>query len=99
MKCNDWLANNVKVSVVENGHRSIIERDLFPQLGLSIIYSKQVLNTNQNQSPIKKQIALDFPDLISRIGRSHNPIVKSKLHKYFTPIKEKGRLVPNNLQS
>ena len=36
VKCNNWVAKGVTVTVVEDGHRRIIERDLFPQLGLSL---------------------------------------------------------------
>ena len=46
---------------------------------------------------IKKQIAIDFPDLISRIGKSKVHIVRSKFHKNYTPSHQKGRRVPINL--
>ena len=41
-KCNDWVATGVNVTVVEDGHRPIIGRDLFPQLRLSLTQTKQV---------------------------------------------------------
>ena len=31
IKCNDWVATDVDVTVVEDGHRRIIGRDLFPK--------------------------------------------------------------------
>ena len=33
VKCNDWTANDVKFTVVEDGHQPIIGRDFFFQLG------------------------------------------------------------------
>ena len=98
IKCNDWVATGVNVKVVEDGHRPIIRRDLFPQLGLSLTQTKQVANINQNQCLIKKQIAFDFPGLFSRIGKSLKHSVKSMFHKNFTPTHQKGRRVPINLQ-
>ena len=65
------------MTVVEGGHRHIIERDLFPKLGLSLTQTKQVANVDQNQCLIKKQIAFDLPRLISRIGKSLKHSVKS----------------------
>ena len=59
-KCNDWIATGVDVTVVEDGHRPIIGRDLFPKLGFSVIQLKQVANIDQNQRPIKRQIFLIF---------------------------------------
>ena len=32
IKCNDWVATGVDVTVVEDGHRPIIGRDLFPNI-------------------------------------------------------------------
>ena len=98
VKCNDWIATNENVAVVEDGHRPINGRDLFPQLGLSITQSKQILNIEQNQCLIMKQIALYFPGLIFRIVKSHKHTDKSTFHKKFTPNHQKGRPVPINLQ-
>ena len=39
-----------------------------------------------------------FPQLITRIGRSKIHIVKSKFHRNFQPKHQKGRRVPINLQ-
>ena len=66
IKCNDCVATGVNVTVVEDSHSPIIGRDLFPKLGFSITQTKQVANVDQNQCLIRKQIALDFPGLISR---------------------------------
>ena len=96
IKCNDWIATGVDVTVVEDGHRPIIGRDLFPKLGFSVIQLKQVANIDQNQCPIKRQISFDFPDLITRVGKSLKHSVKSTFHDEFTH--QKGRRVPINLQ-
>ena len=98
IKCNDWIATGVDVTVVEDGHRPIIGRDLFPKLGLSVIQLKQVANIDQNQCPIKRQISFDFPDLITRVGKFLKHSVKSTFHNEFTPTHQKGRRVPINLQ-
>ena len=98
IKCNDWVATGVIVTVVEDGHRPIIGRDLFQKLGFSLTQTKQVANFDQNQCLIKKQIALDSPGLISRIGKSLKNSVKSTFHKHFTPTHQKGRRIPINLQ-
>ena len=98
IKCNDWIATGVDVTVVENGHRPIIGRDLFPKLGLTLTHLKQVANIDQNQCLIKKQIAFDFPHLVTRIGKSLKHSVRSTFHKEFTPTHQKGRRVPINLQ-
>ena len=98
LKCNDWIATGVNVTVVDNGHRPIIGRDLLTQLGLSLTQTKQVAFVDQNQCLIKKQIAFDFPGLISRIGKSLKHSVKSMFHKNFLSTHQIGRRVPINLQ-
>ena len=98
IKCNDWIATDIDVTVVKDGHRPIIGRDLFPKLGLSLIQLKQVANIDQNQCPNKRQISFDFPDLITLVGKSLKHSVKSTFHNEFTPTHQKGRRVPINLQ-
>ena len=98
IKCNDWIATGVDITVVEDGHRHIIGRDLFSKLGFSLTQLKQVANIDQNQCLITKQIAFDLPILITRIGKSLKHSVKSTFHKQFTPTHQKGRRVPINLQ-
>ena len=75
-----------------DGHRPLLCRDLFPALGLSIQQSnnqKTVNQVDQEYCPIKKQIATDFPDLISRIGKSKVHTVRSKFHRSYTPLHQK----------
>ena len=98
IKCNDWIATGVDITVVEDGHRPIIVRDLFSKLGFSLTQLKQVSNIDQNQCLIKKQIAFDFPGLITRIGKFLKHSVISTFHKQFTPTHQKGRRVRINLQ-
>ena len=98
IKCNDWVATGVDVTVVEDGQRPIIGQDLFPKLGFSLTQLKQIANVDQSQCLIKKQIAFDFPGLITRIGKSLKHSVKTIFHKNFTPTHRKGRRVPINLQ-
>ena len=57
-----------------------------------------MVNAITHQCPLKTRIAKQFPQLISRIGRSKIHIVKSKFHKNFQPKRQKGRRVPINLQ-
>ena len=97
-KCNDWIATGVDVTVVEDGHRHIIGLDLFSKLGFSLTQMKQVANNDQNQCLIRKQIAFEFPGLITRIGKSLKHSVKSTFRKQFTPTQQKGRRVTINLQ-
>ena len=77
-----------------------MRRDLFPALGLSIQQSNNLKTVNQvaqEHCPNKKQIATDFLDLISRIGKSKVHTVRSKFHINYTPSHQKGRRVPINL--
>ena len=69
-KFNDWAALNVNDTVGEDGHRPIIGRDIFSQLGLTLTQTKQVSNVDQNQSLKKRQIAFVFLGLSSQIGKS-----------------------------
>ena len=90
----------MEIQVVTDGHRPLLGRDLFPALGLSIQQSnnqKTVIQVDHEYCPIKKQIATDFPDLISRIGKSKVHTVRSKFHQNYTPLHQKGRRVRTNL--
>ena len=83
-----------------DGHRSLLGRDLFPALGLSIQQSNSPRTVNQVEQehcPIKNQIATGFPDFIFRIGKSKLHRVCSKFLKNYTPPHQKGRRVPINL--
>ena len=99
-RSNNWYANPIENQVLTNVHRPLLGRDLFPALGLSILQSNNQKTVNQvddEYCPIKKQIATDFSDLISRIGKSKVHTVRSKFHRNYTPSHQKGRRVPINL--
>ena len=89
------------LTVVEDGHRNIIGRDLFTTLGLAVVQQQpengKCVN-NINTCKIKKTIATQFPHLVSRIGLSKTHVVKSKFPQKFTAKHQKGRRVPANLQ-
>ena len=95
IQCNDWIATGVDVTVVEDGHRPIIGRDLFSKLGFSLTQLKQIANIDQNQCLIKKWIAFDFPGLIARIGKSLKDSVKPTFHKQFFTYTSKRSSSPN----
>ena len=68
------------------------------EICLTLSDEGSVVNAITPQCPFKTRIAKQFPQLISRIGRSKIHIVKSKFHKNFQPRHQKGRRVPLNLQ-
>ena len=82
IRSNNCYANPIEIQVVTDGNRSLLGRDLFPALGLLIQQSnipKTVNQVEQEHCPIKKN-ATDFPDLISRIGKSKLHTVRSKIY-------------------
>ena len=100
IRSNNWYANPIEIQVGMDGHRPLLGRDIFPALGLSIQQSnnqKTVNQVDQEYCPIKKQIATDFSDLITRIGKSKVHRVRSKFHRNYTPSHQKGLRVPINL--
>ena len=100
VRSNNWCSNPIEIQVVADGHLSLLGRDFFSALGLSIQQSNNPRTVNQvehENCPIKKQTATDFPDLISRIDKSKLHTVRSKLHKKYTPTRQKRRRVPINL--
>ena len=97
IRSNNWYANPTEIQVVTDRHRPLLGRHLFPALGLSIQQSnnqKIVNQLDQEYCPIKKLIATDFPDLISRIGKLKVHTVRSKFRRNYTPSNQKGRRVP-----
>ena len=96
-----WACDSAVFTVVADGLKSLIGRDLFDQLGLAVTQS-----TFQKGNPVKniaspefkEQLAKFFPGLVSRIGRSNNHVAKSKFRKDFQPRHQKGRRIPINLQ-
>ena len=84
IRCNDWTATGVDVTVVEDGHRPIIGRDLFSKLDFSLTQLKQVANIDQNQCLIKKKIAFGFrvssQESVNLLNTQSNPHSTNNLH-------------------
>ena len=101
VRCNDWKFQKAKITVVADGFRPILGRDLFDQLGI-IISQKPCPNVEVNNidqiCAIKRSLAKEFPDLISRIGKSKHHMVNSKFHTNYRLTHQKGRKVPIHLQ-
>ena len=101
---NGWRTEEAEFVDVKDGLKPLIGRDLFEILGIAITQTLcsdegSMVKTITNQYPYKARIANQFPQLLSRIGRSKFHIVKSKFHKSFQPKHQKDRRVPINLQT
>ena len=99
---NDWTCKEATLTVVEDGHKLIIERDLFNRLGLAVVQQqsksgKYFNNFDNSTCKIKETIASQFPHLVSRTGLSKTHVAKSKFHQKFTAKQQKGRRVPITL--
>ena len=97
---NQWKDRAAMLTVVEDGHKNIIGRDLFTTLGLAVVQQqpengKCVNNINTSTCKIKET---QFPHLVSRIGLSKTHVAISKFLQKFTAKHQKGRRVPINLQ-
>ena len=96
-----WACDTANFTVVADGLKSLIGRDLFDQLGLAVTQSTflkgNIVNTIASPE-FKEQIAKTFPGLVSRIGRSKSHVAKSKFHKNFQPRHQKDRRISINLQ-
>ena len=101
VRCNDWKIQKAKITVVADGFRPILGRDLFDKLGITVS-QKPCPNTEVNNieppCAIKKSFATEFPKLFSRIGKSKHHTVNSKFHKNYQVTRQKGRKVPIHLQ-
>ena len=96
-----WTCDSATFTVVADGLKSLVGRDLFDQLGLAVTQSTSQKGNRANNisSPeFKEQIAKTFLDMISRIGRLKSHVAKSKFHKDFHSRHQKGRRIPFNLQ-
>ena len=96
-----WTCDTATFTVVADGQKSLIGRDLFDQFGLAMTQStsQKVNRVNNISSPVfKEKIAKTFPEMISRIGRSKNHVAQSKFHKDFQPRHQKSGRIPINLQ-
>ena len=97
-----WSSDTANFTVVEDGLKSLIDRDLFIQIGLAVTKSSSFqgnhVNTISSLSEFQEHIAKKYFNLISRVGRSKNHVAKSNFHKDFQPRHQKGRRIPINLQ-
>ena len=102
IESNGWRLEEAEFVVVRHGLKPLVGRDLFDALGISVTQipknEDSMVNTITTQCPLKTRIAKQFPQLITRIGRSKIHIVKSKFHQNFRPKQQEGRRVPINLQ-
>ena len=102
VRCNDWkTVKKAKITVIGDGFRPILGRDFFDQLGIT--FSQKPcpnieINNIETPCPIKKSLAKEFPELISRIGKSNHHTVNSKFHRNYCVTHQKGRKVPIHLQ-
>ena len=99
---NGWTFDSATFTIVADGLKSLIGRDLFDQLGLAVTQSSspkgKLVNNISSSSEFKEQIAKTFPNLVSCIERPKNQVAKSNFHKDFRPRHQKGRRIPINLQ-
>ena len=92
VRCNDWKIQKAKITVVADGFRPILGRDVFDQLGIIILQKPrpnvEVNNIDQTWA-IKRSFAKEFPELISRIGKSKHHTLNSKFHKNYRVTHQK----------
>ena len=79
---NGWRIEDAELVVVKEGLKPLLGRDLFEALGISVTqtpypYEGSMVNTITTQCSFKTRIVNQFPQLITRIGRSKIHIVKS----------------------
>ena len=85
---NGCTCDSATFTVVADGIKLLIGRDLVDRLGLAVTQStsqKSKCVDNISSPLFKELIAKTFHELISRIGRSTNHVAKSKFHKDFQP--------------
>ena len=77
---NQWKDTSAILTLVDDGHKNIIGRDLFATLGLANVQQpetgKCVYNINNSVCKIKETIATQFRHLVSRIGLFKTHVAK-----------------------
>ena len=71
VKCNDCKNPKAKITLVDDGLRPIIGRDLFDQLRITIsqkLCPKTEVNAIEILCVLKQSKTKEFPDLITQIG-------------------------------
>ena len=102
VRCNDWKTQKAKITLVADGFRLILGRDLFDQLGITISQkSCPNIEVNTVETPcVKKTITGQRISRInSRIGKSKHHIVNSNFYRNYSVTLQKGRKVPNHRQT
>ena len=99
---NGWASKLATFTVVADGLKSLIGRELFVHPGLAVTQSSSSqgnhVNSISSSSLFKEHIAQNFPNLISRISKSKHHVSKSNFHKDFQLTHQKSRRIPINLQ-
>ena len=101
VRCNKWKIQIAKITVVADGFRPILGRDLFDQLGITISQKpcpNIEINNVENPCAKKKSLAKEFPELVSRNGKSKHHTVNSKFQRNYRFMNQKGRKLPIHLQ-
>ena len=81
---NHWKSQKAKITVVVDGFRPILGRDLFDQLEKTISQKpcpNIEVNTVETPCVLKQSLAKEFPEVILRIGKSKHHSVNSKLYR------------------
>ena len=95
--CEYWGFEKAKITVVAVDFRTILGRDLFDQLGVTNSQkpcSKTEANTVETPCVIKHPLAKEFPELISRIGKSKHRTINSTFDRNYRVTQQKARKVP-----
>ena len=98
---NDWKIQKAKITVVAEGFRLILARDLFDQIAITFFQKpcpKTEVNTVKTPRVIKRSLAKEFPELILGSGKPKHRTVNSKFHRNYRVTHQKGRKEPIHLQ-
>ena len=105
-ECNRWREGRADVIVVPNKHREMVGRDMFKPLRIHFKQkdspNAEGKNINSIDStptcPIRKDLAIKYKNLTTRVGRSIDDKVKSYFRTNYTPVHLKGRRVSLHLE-
>ena len=99
---NAWNSHSAAFTVVDDGLKPLMGRDLFNQLGIAVTQCSfspgNQVNAILPSFELKGLFAKRFPNLISHVGKSKTHVVKLNFHKKFRPRHQRGRRIPMNLQ-
>ena len=100
---NDWTSNDAHLTVVDDGHKIIIGRDIFNSLGLAVVQQQEgngkcVNNINNSTCKIKDTIADQFPHFGSKDWPFKDTCSEIQVPSKVYSKAPKGRRVPINLQ-